>query len=140
MPCLQMRLADGKLNVRALQGALVGPPWSKRQYGWHFSEAAEGGVTVYYEPHANHDLKSVQSVGQVDIAIIPTESTYAAGAPLCACVSSAIVSTRFCNCKVECLLWEPTLPLSSKQCRQSVRSCEIYCFCDQKARMQAIRS
>lgn len=81
-----MQLAGGKLNVRALQGALVGPPWSKRQYGWHLSEAAEGGVTVYYEPHANHDLKSVQSIGQVDIAIIPTESTYAAGALQCVLV------------------------------------------------------
>ena len=77
---LQIQLNGGKLNVQALKGALVGPPWSKRQYGWHFTEAVENGVTVYYEPHANHDLQSVQSVGQVDIAVIPTESTYAAGA------------------------------------------------------------
>jgi Beta-lactamase superfamily domain len=76
--CLQMSLLDGWLQVQALVGARVGPPWSKRQNGWHFREA--GGVSVYYEPHASHDLSSVRTVAPVDVAIVPTTSAYVAGA------------------------------------------------------------
>ena len=78
---MQMTFKDGALEVKGLVGALVGPPWSKRQNGWHFKE--HNGLSVYYEPHASHDLKSVQSVAPVDIAIVPTQSAYAAGALCC---------------------------------------------------------
>ena len=74
---VQITMCNGKLQVRATVGALVGPPWSRRQNGWHFAE--EDGITVYYEPHANHDLQSVKSVSPVDFAIIPAESAYVAG-------------------------------------------------------------
>lgn len=66
--------------MRALQGALVGPPWSKRQNAYVLEE--RDGVSVYYEPHANFDAASVRTAQGVDIAITPTTSTYAFGFPL----------------------------------------------------------
>jgi hypothetical protein len=75
---LQMTFCEDKLLVKALVGALVGPPWSKRQNAWLFKE--QGGVSLFYEPHASYDMESVRTVAPVDIAVLPTTSTYAAGA------------------------------------------------------------
>jgi hypothetical protein len=77
---LQMAIADGRLDIFALEGALVGPPWSKRQNALVFKETCEAGISVYYEPHANHNLESVSSLAPVDVCIVPTMSAYAAGA------------------------------------------------------------
>ena len=51
-------------------GALVGPPWSKRQNGYVLREAAGGGsgsagASLYYEPHCDFDVAAVTRVGQV---------------------------------------------------------------------------
>lgn len=75
--CVQMEFAGGKLKLSALEGAKVGPPWSKRQNALHFKEA--NGVSLYYEPHANHNLEDVRRVAPVDVCIVPTTSSYAAG-------------------------------------------------------------
>ena len=48
----QLQLCGGKLTVTGTAGALVGPPWSKRELGFVLAEAAEGGARLYYEPHA----------------------------------------------------------------------------------------
>ena len=52
-------------------GALVGPPWAKRENGFLFSETAAGGITLYYEPHCDYDADSLQGVDSVDIVITP---------------------------------------------------------------------
>ncbi len=36
-----------------------------------FSEACEGGVSLYYEPHCDYVAESVRSVGRVDVVVSP---------------------------------------------------------------------
>jgi len=55
----------------AYSGALVGPPWAKRENGFVFSEAVKGGVSLYYEPHCDYDVQSLQGVDSVDVVITP---------------------------------------------------------------------
>jgi hypothetical protein len=71
-------VCDGAIRLIATEGALVGPPWSKRQNGIVFEEI--DGPRIYYEPHASHDLAALQRIGPVDVCIVPTSSAYAAGA------------------------------------------------------------
>jgi L-ascorbate metabolism protein UlaG (beta-lactamase superfamily) len=63
-------ICDGKLKVRATKGALVGPPWSKRENGFVLSETG-GGISLYYEPHADYVASSVAEVGTVDVVVSP---------------------------------------------------------------------
>jgi len=76
----QVSVLGGKLRIRGTVGALVGPPWSKREVGCVLQET--GGIRVYYEPHASFDAASLREVAPVDVVISPTTSTYAAGFPL----------------------------------------------------------
>eukprot|EP01025_Chloroclados_australasicus_P017698 TRINITY_DN19034_c0_g2_i1.p1 TRINITY_DN19034_c0_g2~~TRINITY_DN19034_c0_g2_i1.p1 ORF type:complete len:347 (+),score=33.47 TRINITY_DN19034_c0_g2_i1:127-1041(+) len=94
----QLNVCDGKMTITASKGALVGPPWSERQHGWKLQES--GGVSVYYEPHASHDLESVKQLAPVDIAIIPTTSTYAGGYPLVEGLEGAADAIRVLSPKV----------------------------------------
>eukprot|EP00199_Chlamydomonas_sp_CCMP681_P008556 CAMPEP_0119109500 /NCGR_PEP_ID=MMETSP1180-20130426/18874_1 /TAXON_ID=3052 ORGANISM="Chlamydomonas cf sp, Strain CCMP681" /NCGR_SAMPLE_ID=MMETSP1180 /ASSEMBLY_ACC=CAM_ASM_000741 /LENGTH=147 /DNA_ID=CAMNT_0007095283 /DNA_START=50 /DNA_END=493 /DNA_ORIENTATION=+ len=60
-------------------GALVGPPWSKRQNGIVFREilppsSPQPGTSVYFEPHCDFDTASVTSVAPVDVVISPTKT------------------------------------------------------------------
>ncbi|KAH7622810.1 hypothetical protein Ndes2526B_g02088 [Nannochloris sp. 'desiccata'] len=64
-------ISDGKLKIRATQGALVGPPWSKRENGFVLSEISTTGISLYYEPHADYVASSVAEVGSVDIVVSP---------------------------------------------------------------------
>jgi hypothetical protein len=80
---LQMAMCDGRLEILALEGAQVGPPWSKRQNALVFKEKAPNGISVYYEPHADHNLDSIKSVAPVDVCIVPTTSAYVAGVDRC---------------------------------------------------------
>jgi hypothetical protein len=57
--------------ARLCAGALVGPPWSKRENGFLFTEQADGGVTLYYEPHCDYDESSLDGIGAVDVVITP---------------------------------------------------------------------
>ena len=53
----------------ARTGALVGPPWAKRENGFLFSEA--GGISLYYEPHCDYDESSLAGIASVDMVITP---------------------------------------------------------------------
>jgi L-ascorbate metabolism protein UlaG (beta-lactamase superfamily) len=64
-------ICDGKLKIRATQGALVGPPWSKRENGFVLSETSSSGISLYYEPHADYVASSVAQVGMVDVVVSP---------------------------------------------------------------------
>ena len=55
-------------------GALVGPPWSKRENGFVVSETAPGGIRLYYEPHCDYDEDAVAKLGKVDVMVTPASS------------------------------------------------------------------
>lgn len=65
----KVTLLDGKITVQATEGALVGPPWSKRENGFVISE--KDGISVYYEPHADYNVDSVRKIGACDIVVSP---------------------------------------------------------------------
>eukprot|EP00197_Chlamydomonas_leiostraca_P013760 CAMPEP_0202865702 /NCGR_PEP_ID=MMETSP1391-20130828/6305_1 /ASSEMBLY_ACC=CAM_ASM_000867 /TAXON_ID=1034604 /ORGANISM="Chlamydomonas leiostraca, Strain SAG 11-49" /LENGTH=283 /DNA_ID=CAMNT_0049545569 /DNA_START=222 /DNA_END=1072 /DNA_ORIENTATION=+ len=74
-------VCEGRLKITATVGALVGPPWSKRQNGLVFQEVVPPatsptgevfrGSSVYFEPHCDFDAQSVGRVGKVDVVISP---------------------------------------------------------------------
>lgn len=89
-------VAGGRLRITATQGALVGPPWSKRQNGLVFKELPQAastaaakapapggssspgpstpdwpGASVYFEPHADFVESSVAQAGPVDVVVSP---------------------------------------------------------------------
>eukprot|EP00892_Ulva_mutabilis_P011758 jgi/Ulvmu1/8955/UM005_0046.1 len=79
----EVTMADGKIVLQATPGALVGPPWSKRQNALVIRENTNvSDLSIFYEPHASHDQAALESIGSVDIAIIPTRSAYAMGYPV----------------------------------------------------------
>jgi len=59
----------GKVQFRATAGALVGPPWSKREAGFMIRE--RDGLSLYYEPHADYDPASIRKVGTCDVVVSP---------------------------------------------------------------------
>lgn len=71
MPGQELLLCGGKLKIRATQGALVGPPWSQRENGYVLNEIVPGGISLYYEPHADFVPDSVRQVGRVDVVVSP---------------------------------------------------------------------
>lgn len=75
-----------KVNTRpACAGALVGPPWAKRENGFVFSETVEGGVSLYYEPHCDYDAESLRGIDSVDIVITPGVNQELLNFPLVTC-------------------------------------------------------
>eukprot|EP00798_Chlamydomonas_sp_ICE-L_P030459 gene30459-35469_t len=65
-----VEVAGGKLKITGVPGALVGPPWSKRQNALIFRENAEmtpdgNSASLFYEPHCDF----------VDVVISPFKST-----------------------------------------------------------------
>lgn len=66
-------IVGGKLRLRATVGALVGPPWSKRENGYVFEEPATQ-MKLYYEPHADFDKNSVSQIGEVDAIVSPVKT------------------------------------------------------------------
>lgn len=67
-------LCGGRLQLRGTVGALVGPPWSKRENGFLLSENVEGGLRMYYEPHCDFEVESVSQLGQVDVVVSPIKT------------------------------------------------------------------
>lgn len=61
-------------------GALVGPPWSKRENGFIFSENAADGIKLYYEPHCDYQEDSFKDVPSVDAVITPASDQIIANA------------------------------------------------------------
>ena len=75
-----------KVNTTpACAGALVGPPWAKRENGFVFSETVEGGVSLYYEPHCDYDAESLRGIDSVDIVITPGVNQELLNFPLVTC-------------------------------------------------------
>ncbi|GAX85898.1 hypothetical protein CEUSTIGMA_g13314.t1 [Chlamydomonas eustigma] len=81
----------GSHVIVLLSGALVGPPWSKRQNGILMREVAtktEDGnaASLYYEAHCDFVESSLKNLGKVDVVISPVKTTLlgnaSAGYPL----------------------------------------------------------
>ncbi|KAL7477872.1 hypothetical protein ACHAW6_005294 [Cyclotella cf. meneghiniana] len=75
-------------NVLATQGALVGPPWQMRENGFLLrlnsgNEKHGANLSVYYEPHADVILESLQNMKmRADIIVSPvTKQSLPARAP-----------------------------------------------------------
>ena len=64
-------LMNGAITIKATEGALVGPPWSKREVGFVVRENVDGGISLYYEPHADYEPSSVSKIGHVDVVVSP---------------------------------------------------------------------
>ncbi|CAL8463808.1 g3342 [Coccomyxa elongata] len=64
-------IAGGKLKIRATAGALVGPPWAKRENGFVFTEQVPDGISLYYEPHCDYEESSLAGIDSADIIITP---------------------------------------------------------------------
>lgn len=67
----ELRVFDGKMTITATMGALVGPPWSKREVGFVIREHCPQGISLYYEPHADFVAESVKSAAPVDVVVTP---------------------------------------------------------------------
>lgn len=64
---------DGAV-VTATQGALVGPPWQRRENGFvlelNDGKEEDGGVSIYYEPHGDVALDNIKNL-RADIMVSP---------------------------------------------------------------------
>ena len=58
----------------------MGPPWSKRENAFIFSENAADGIKLYYEPHCDHQEDSFSDVPSVDVVITPASDQIIANA------------------------------------------------------------
>lgn len=65
-----------------ISGALVGPPWSKRENGFVLSETQADGIKLYYEPHCDYDEAAVAKIGKVDAVVTPANSQVLINFPL----------------------------------------------------------
>ncbi|DBA80412.1 TPA: hypothetical protein ACH3X2_007349 [Trebouxia sp. C0005] len=77
-----MSVCNGRLQITATAGALVGPPWSKRENGFVLSETQADGVKLYYEPHCDYDEAAVAKIGKVDAVVTPANSQVLINFPL----------------------------------------------------------
>lgn len=67
---------DPSLTVRAVKGSIVGPPWSKPTLAYVIEVQQNGCVTrLYHEPHGNHDLQTLKTLGNIDAVIAPIRGT-----------------------------------------------------------------
>ena len=67
-----IKLSHGA-TVTATQGALVGPPWQKRENGFLLelkTDNEDNGLSIYYEPHADVILDNIKSI-QANIMVSP---------------------------------------------------------------------
>lgn len=68
------QLIDGA-SVTASVGALVGPPWQKRENGYLVKLAKDNqgegdGLSIYYEPHADVDFNRIRNL-RADVMVSP---------------------------------------------------------------------
>lgn len=80
-------VAEGRLRISATVGALVGPPWSKRQNGLVFRElvsdsASRPATSLYFEPHCDFDAASVAKEAPVDVVVSPVTTANLGVGPL----------------------------------------------------------
>lgn len=69
-------------HPRCSAGALVGPPWSKRENGFVISETHTQGIKLYYEPHCDYDEEAIARIGKVDAVVTPLNSQVLVTFPL----------------------------------------------------------
>lgn len=74
--------------IRLCAGALVGPPWSKRENGFVFTEQVPEGISLYYEPHCDYDESSLAGIDSADIVITPCVNQELLNYPLVGVLSS----------------------------------------------------
>ena len=61
------------LSVLATSGALVGPPWQKRENGYVIRPVAAGcAPSIYIEPHVEFDEAELAACAPVDAVVTPT--------------------------------------------------------------------
>ena len=75
-----MLFGDGCASVKATEGALVGPPWQKRENGYLLQlnginngkeeQEEKKRLSIYYEPHGDVVLTNIKSL-QADIMVSP---------------------------------------------------------------------
>lgn len=104
-----LTLLDGRLTIQGTAGALVGPPWSKRELGVVLRENLEGGgrgASLYYEPHADYQPDSVEQAvakgGPVDVVVSPPCSQSLFGYPLVRAGIAAGDCLRACSMHALC--------------------------------------
>lgn len=69
----------GDVHLRALPGALLGPPWAKRELS--ILAVADGEPGVYYEPHGDFDGAPLRQIaGDVDVLVAPVVAQKVGGA------------------------------------------------------------
>ncbi|EOD16391.1 hypothetical protein EMIHUDRAFT_66097 [Emiliania huxleyi CCMP1516] len=62
----------GGLRVTATSGALVGPPWQRRENGRRCRTAPGAAPSLYLEPHVEFDEDELRAFAPVDAVITPT--------------------------------------------------------------------
>ena len=63
-----------KIEIRATQGALLGPPWQTKENGYIFRPAPSTSMdfpSLYYEPHCMFDEAELRQAGTVDYVVTP---------------------------------------------------------------------
>lgn len=70
------------LEQMPVAGALVGPPWSKRENGFIFTETQVDGVSLYYEPHCDYQEDTFRDVPSVDAVVTPVVDQLLVAYPL----------------------------------------------------------
>jgi len=63
------------VRVRATKGALVGPPWQRRENGYILRGSSESQSSllpsIYIEPHVEFNAQELSELGPVDVVISP---------------------------------------------------------------------
>ena len=59
------------ISIDATSGALVGPPWQRRENGY-ILRMSDGAPSLYIEPHVEFDADELAAKGPVDAVITPT--------------------------------------------------------------------
>lgn len=79
-----MSFCDSALQICATEGALVGPPWSKRENGFVITETCSNGARMYYEPHCDYSQQSLEDlhVAPVDVIFTPVTTQEILAYPL----------------------------------------------------------
>ena len=100
-------------------GALVGPPWSKRENGFVLSEACSDGIKLYYEPHCDYDESAVAKIGKVDVMVTPANSQVLIKFPLVGTLSIH-AAHQACYSQPRMMLLTLRLVLQSTSARNSL--------------------
>lgn len=62
---------ESAISIRATEGALVGPPWQRRENGYILGGDSSKSPSVYIEPHVEFNRQELARLGPVDVVISP---------------------------------------------------------------------